>query len=82
MACGLEGVQQGNIAENTRTKARDAVTVEGEIEGLVQRFGRVFGREMTRLELSEKEIGTEIAAVEEEAEALQRTYPWPRAPLS
>ena len=82
VACGLEGVQQGNIAENTRTKARDVVTVEGEIEGLVQRFGRVFGREMTRLELSEKEIGTEIAAVEEEAEALQRTYPWPRAPLS
>lgn len=81
VACGLAGVRQGNIAENTMTKARDSVTVPGEIAGLVQQFGRVFGREMAKLELSE-EIGPEIAAVEQEAEALQRVNPWPRAPLS
>ncbi|KAI0809209.1 chloroplast lipoate protein ligase [Irpex lacteus] len=82
VACGLAGVRQGNIAENTRTKARDSVTVPEEIAGLVQQFGRVFGREMAKLELSEEEIGPEIAAVEQEAEAIQRVNPWPRAPLS
>ncbi|KAI0089992.1 chloroplast lipoate protein ligase [Irpex rosettiformis] len=81
VACGLVGVRQGNIAENTKTKARNSVTVAEEMEGLAQRFGKVFGRDMVQLELAEREIGPEIAAVEEEAEALQQVNPWPRAPL-
>ncbi|KAI0700445.1 hypothetical protein BC835DRAFT_1266267 [Cytidiella melzeri] len=80
VACGLVGVRQGNIAEMTKTQGRDAVAVELEIEGLAGRFGKVFGRDMVKLDLKEKELGPAIRALEEEAEELQRTHPCPQTP--
>ncbi|KAI0344090.1 lipoyltransferase [Trametopsis cervina] len=81
VACGLVGVEQGNIAHNSKTKAREEVTVEGEIEGLVQRFGEVFGREMAKMDTDESDFASAIREVEEEAEETQRARPWPRSPL-
>jgi lipoyl(octanoyl) transferase 2 len=78
VACGLVGVRQGNIAEETKTMASESVTVEGEIPGLVRRFGQVFEREMVEVS---GEVGSLIQAVEEEAEELQRKSPWRRSPL-
>ncbi|KAF8898489.1 hypothetical protein BD779DRAFT_1607281 [Infundibulicybe gibba] len=67
VACGLEGVSAGCI----ETAARKAgLSVEGEIGGLVDTFGRVFGREMARMDA--------IRELEEEA---ARAGSWASVPL-
>lgn len=78
VACGLEDVKAGCIADASATKTSKEITVEGEIPGLAERFGRMIGREMIPLNLAlEPEIGQAIREMEEEAE---RAGDWSRAP--
>ncbi|KAF7798613.1 hypothetical protein EIP86_009835 [Pleurotus ostreatoroseus] len=78
VACGLADVKAGCIAEASQEFDADQVTVEGEIEGLVERFGRVFGRDMEKLDVERGgEVEEAIAEVEEEA---GRVGPWHTAP--
>lgn len=80
VACGLAGVKAGNIADESKTKPRGAITVAGEADGLAERFGKVFRRSMVKLDLDEREISAAIRSVEEEAEELQKARPYPRMP--
>lgn len=76
VACGLDDVKAGSIESATGKQ----VSIEGEIPGLVERFGRIFGRELVPMHLeAEGEIGTVISALEGEAE---RVGFWPHEPVS
>lgn len=77
VACGLADVKAGCIVG--ASEAGDEVTVAGEIKGLVERFGRVFGREMQKLDVREGEIGEAIMELDEEAKA---AGPWVKAPAA
>ncbi|OCH86679.1 chloroplast lipoate protein ligase [Obba rivulosa] len=75
VACGLVGVRAGCIADVTDKKD---VTVEGEIGGLVERFGRLFGREMVKLDVeADEDVSKAIREVEEDA---KRAGEWLSAP--
>lgn len=64
VACGLAEVKAGSVEV---AKGGKEVDVEGEIAGLVSRFGRVFGREVVAMDLNgEGEMGEAILALEEE----------------
>ncbi|KAG6837892.1 hypothetical protein H0H93_013045 [Arthromyces matolae] len=66
VACGLEGVDAGSI--ETAAQSSKAVNVAGEISGLVERFGRLYEREVVPIVLEDEgEIGEAIAGLEEEA---------------
>ncbi|GBE78492.1 chloroplast lipoate protein ligase [Sparassis latifolia] len=69
VACGLADVKAGCIADAVK-KDSSTITVEGEIEGLVERFGRVFQREMIKMDvnLAGIDLMGAIRAVEEDAE--------------
>lgn len=74
VACGLDGVKAGSIESATGKE----VSVEGEIPGLVERFGRLYERDMVPLDLSESNPTTEaILALEKEASAMGA---WATAP--
>ena len=78
VACGLVDVRAGCIADASTTRSREGVAVAGEINGMVKRFGRVFGREVLPLTAEEHtEMCEAIRSVEDEA---RRAGPWPTAP--
>ncbi|KAG2023147.1 chloroplast lipoate protein ligase [Coprinopsis cinerea AmutBmut pab1-1] len=75
VACGLDDVRAGSI-EGASGKA---LTVEGEMPGLIERFGRLYERDMVTLDLTEDSpINRAILVLEEEASAMGS---WNRAPL-
>ena len=79
VACGLADVKAGCIADVSRKVRGEAVTVAGEIEGLAARFGRVFGRDIEKLDLdSDEEIGDAIRTLEG---AATEAGEWLNAPL-
>ncbi|THG95708.1 hypothetical protein EW145_g7911 [Phellinidium pouzarii] len=86
VACGLADVKAGAIAgRSTRvqeaTDAGAAAGVRGEVAGVVDVFGRVMGREMVRLDVSEgDEVTAEIVRLEESAREMQRRTPAPLKP--
>ncbi|KAJ2919329.1 hypothetical protein MD484_g1101, partial [Candolleomyces efflorescens] len=64
VACGLDDVKAGSIESATGK----TVALQDEIPGLVQRFGRLYEREMVPLDLSQANSTTEaILALEREA---------------
>ncbi|TFK76730.1 lipoyltransferase [Pluteus cervinus] len=74
VACGLHDVRAGSIASATGK----AQSVEADIPGLVQRFGRIFGREMVAVDGGvDEETLRLIRRAEEEAIALGN---WPESP--
>ncbi|CAL1696637.1 unnamed protein product [Somion occarium] len=78
VACGLDGVHAGCIADASATKRE--VNVEGEIPGLVERFGRLYQRDMEKLvPVLEGVAGELILELEKEAKA---AGPWLEAPLA
>ncbi|TFY64266.1 hypothetical protein EVG20_g6006 [Dentipellis fragilis] len=67
VACGLEDVKAGCIEEAVGKK----LSVEGEIPGLVERFGRLYGRTMVKMDVAkEGEAGKLISALEAEAKSM------------
>ncbi|KAJ3549280.1 hypothetical protein NMY22_g947 [Coprinellus aureogranulatus] len=74
VACGLDGVKAGSIEGATGKE----VSIEGEIPGLVERFGRMYERDMVPLDISESNPAAEaILALEREASAMGA---WAAAP--
>ncbi|KZV65361.1 lipoyltransferase [Peniophora sp. CONT] len=68
VACGLQDVRAGSIAGATGKN----VNVEGEVEGVVGRLGRVMGRDVERFELKKgDELGEMIMELEEHARGLE-----------
>ncbi|KZT06238.1 chloroplast lipoate protein ligase [Laetiporus sulphureus 93-53] len=77
VACGLAGVDAGCIADAT-TRPNTHITVETEVDGLVTRFGKMYGRDMAKLNMgSEEEVVQAIRAVEKEAKQAEG---WLEAP--
>lgn len=74
VACGLDDVRAGSVAGAKNTN----VSLDGEIPGLVSRFGKLYERDMVQLAI-EGEVGEAIAAVEEEA---KQAGPWRTEPTS
>lgn len=65
--CGLDGVKAVSIEEATGK----AIDVRTQIPGLLDKFGRAFGREIEELDVeNEGEIGEAIVALEELAEGM------------
>lgn len=80
VACGLADVKAVSIAGRSASKAEEAVTVEGEVNGIVDTFGHVFGRQMERLRPeNEAELGDLVLEIERVAKDMGE---WPRAPLT
>jgi len=80
VACGLVGVKAGCIADATKKAERATVDVDGQIEALVERFGRMYERDVVQLDpKAEGEIGTLIMAIEDEA---RNAGSWLHEPLS
>ncbi|KAJ3557832.1 hypothetical protein NM688_g1259 [Phlebia brevispora] len=80
VACGLADVKAGCIADASKKAGDEEVTVDGEIQGLAERFGRVFGRDVRELDVDhEEEIGEAIRSLEATAHAQGK---WLRAPSS
>lgn len=74
VACGLDGVKAGSIEGATGKK----VSLEDEIPGLVERFGRLYERDMVPLDLSESSPTTKaILALEKQASRMGK---WATAP--
>lgn len=74
VACGLDDVKAGSIESATGK----TVSLQDEIPGLVERFGRVYGRDMVPLDVSKSDPSTDaILALEKEALAMG---PWAGAP--
>ncbi|TCD62939.1 hypothetical protein EIP91_006202 [Steccherinum ochraceum] len=80
VACGLADVRQTSIAAVSTGKTSENVTVPGEIDGLVGRWGKVFERDMEKLDVArEGELAEMIRVLEQEA---QYAGPWSRTPDS
>ncbi|KAK7694209.1 hypothetical protein QCA50_001389 [Cerrena zonata] len=76
VACGLDGVRAGCIADVSFKK--ESISVEDEIPPLVEGFGRAYERKVEKLDPgAEGEAGELIMELEEAAKALG---PWPEAP--
>lgn len=79
VACGLVDVKPGSISEASKRVSGSDITVEGEIEGLAERFGRVYERDMEKFDVDgEGEMGEAIRELEEEA---RKAGPWPHSPV-
>lgn len=79
IACGLVDVHAGCIADHSKTLKGSEVTVSGEIEGLVEKFGRAYEREMVKMVPGDQgEIGELITTIEEHAQTRER---WQSEPL-
>ncbi|KAI0771011.1 lipoyltransferase [Trametes elegans] len=80
VACGLTDVKAGSIAGAVR--ARDGthnISVLSELPGLLQRFGRIYGRDLMKLDLSaDGEVEEVVRSVELDA---ARRGPWLRRPV-
>lgn len=75
VACGLEDVKAGSI----ESSCGKSLSVEEEIPGLVQRFGRLYEREMIPLDVTaESPVTSAILALEREVALLGS---WNKAPL-
>ncbi|KAH9836568.1 chloroplast lipoate protein ligase [Rhodofomes roseus] len=80
IACGLADVKAGCIADASAIVDLSSVSVVGEIDGLVKRFGSLFERDMMKLDMSAgEEVVDAIRAVEEEARLLGD---WARVPAA
>ncbi|PCH33255.1 lipoyltransferase [Wolfiporia cocos MD-104 SS10] len=77
VACGLADVKAGCIANATSGVKRD-VTMEGEINGIVARFGRAYEREIAKLDLGDG--GAIAQAIQEVEEEARNAAEWLRAP--
>jgi len=82
VACGLADVKAACIIDAVRdingTKSSN-ITVEGEVDGLVAKFGEELQREMVKLDVSEEdEVSSAIRFVEEEA---RKAGGWPERPV-
>ncbi|KAI0072357.1 lipoyltransferase [Panus rudis PR-1116 ss-1] len=78
VACGLDDVRAGCIADATK-KNPDTVTVDGEIPSLLERFSRLYERDVQRIDLNEDdEVGSLIRNLEMEA---RDAGAWLKAPL-
>lgn len=78
VACGLTDVKAGCI-ESAGGKERK-VSVAGEVHGVVERFGRGFGRDMEKIEIGSGQLGEVeemIGRLEQEA---REAGDWARAP--
>lgn len=83
VACGLADVKAGCIADASSAVEASEVTVDGEIGGLVKRFGRLFERDMVELDMSPgEEVVDAIRAAEEEARLLGDWPPRPSVQMS
>lgn len=72
VACGLADVHAGCIADHSTTQKASDVTVSGEIEGLVEKFGRSYERDMVKmLPEDQGEIGELILSIEEHARSCE-----------
>ena len=69
VACGLEDVKAASIEGATGKK----LDVEGEIPGIVKRFGEVMERQMVPLEVGTGELGELIYAAEQDINCDGRT---------
>lgn len=82
VACGLDDVKAGAIAGRSTKKSEAEITVEDEIPALVESFGRVFGREMVKLDVDKgDEANDAIFGLEGLARIMEREVPAPSAPL-
>ncbi|KAH9923011.1 chloroplast lipoate protein ligase [Amylocystis lapponica] len=83
VACGLADVSAGCIADSvldTGHAINTDIDIRHEMEGLAERFGRFFERDMVELDMGTKEDVVEaIRAVEEDA---QQAGDWLRVPTS
>lgn len=78
VACGLADVRPSSIADASKVQRAEDVTVTGEIEGLVRRWGKVFGRSMEKLEeRGGSELASMVQSLEQEARDAES---WPSAP--
>lgn len=81
VACGLADVKATAIAGRSQSCPGDAVSVEGEIAGMVDTFGRIFSRDMERLELKQGEVADAILELEDIARKRESDSPAPSQPL-
>lgn len=81
VACGLADVKATSIAGRSQSYAEEAVNVEGEVPGIVDTFGRVFGRDMERLELKGGEVVDAVLELEDIARKRESESPAPSQPL-
>ncbi|CCM01294.1 uncharacterized protein FIBRA_03343 [Fibroporia radiculosa] len=81
VACGLAEVSAGCIADAVKVNGSrgSAITVEGEIEGLVATFGQVYGREMAPLDMHERDES--VHAIRTFEKEIEQAGDWVRAPL-
>ena len=69
VACGLADVKAASIEGATGKK----LEVEGEVPGIVKRFGQVMERQMVPLEVGTGELGELVYTVEQEFKCDGRT---------
>lgn len=75
VACGLNNVKAGSVENSTKFK----ISIDDELEKVIDIFGRAYGREMELLEPhKEGEIGEAILAIDMEA---SRAGSWPKKPI-
>lgn len=78
VACGLADVHAGCIADYSKTKKGSEIDVAGEISGLVEKFGRVYEREMVKMVPEEQgELGGLVLSMEQHARSCG---PWLHEP--
>jgi len=81
VACGLADVKATSIEGRSQSPSGDPVSVEGEVAGIVDTFGRIFGRDMERLELKQGEVAEAILELEDLARKRESDSPAPSQPL-
>ncbi len=69
VACGLADVKAASIEGATGKK----LDVEGEVPGIVKRFGQVMERQMVPLEVGTGELGELVYALEQDTKGDERT---------
>lgn len=69
VACGLADVKAASIEGATGKK----LDVEGEVPGIVKRFGQVMERRMVPLEVGTGELGELVYALEQDTKGDERT---------
>ncbi|PIL30903.1 hypothetical protein GSI_07072 [Ganoderma sinense ZZ0214-1] len=80
VACGLTDVKAGSIAKFSKTGGDpSSISVAAELAGLISRFGRITGRELVELDVSERgEVEDAIRTAEHDA---VKIGPWSRIPV-
>lgn len=68
VACGLEGVKAGCIADASIRQSPKEINMAAEVEGIVTRFGQMYGRQLCKLDVgSDGEMEAAIREVEDDA---------------